>query len=72
MLAAFLAALGEAPASTDETDGLRVFLASGRILHVRPSGNAPELRLYVEAETTDIAGVLLARGLDEMRRTLSA
>jgi phosphomannomutase len=72
MLAAFLAALGEVPASTDETDGLRVLLASGRILHVRPSGNAPELRLYVEAETTDIAGALLAAGLDELSTTLSA
>lgn len=71
MLEAFLAAVGEAPAGTDETDGLRVVLASDRIIHVRPSGNAPELRLYVEAETTQIAAALLRRGLDELSRTLA-
>ncbi|MCL1049557.1 phosphomannomutase [Shewanella abyssi] len=37
--------------SVDETDGLRMILADGRIVHLRPSGNAPELRCYAEAET---------------------
>ncbi|WP_296509197.1 phosphomannomutase [Rhodoferax sp.] len=33
----------------DETDGLRVQFASGDIVHLRPSGNAPELRCYAES-----------------------
>jgi len=37
--------------STDVTDGLRVTFASGEILHLRPSGNAPEFRCYAEAAT---------------------
>ena len=34
----------------DDTDGLRITFASGEIVHLRPSGNAPELRCYTEAE----------------------
>ena len=33
----------------DETDGLRMTLNNGDIIHLRPSGNAPELRCYVES-----------------------
>ncbi|MCZ4336713.1 phosphomannomutase [Shewanella colwelliana] len=32
----------------DETDGVRFFLHDGSIVHIRASGNAPELRCYVE------------------------
>ncbi|WP_425453675.1 hypothetical protein [Marinomonas pollencensis] len=32
----------------DETDGLRMILNTGDIVHLRPSGNAPELRCYME------------------------
>ena len=39
--------------SIDETDGLRMTLADGDIVHLRPSGNAPELRCYVESDTYD-------------------
>lgn len=35
----------------DETDGLRVTFANGEIVHLRPSGNAPELRCYVESDS---------------------
>ena len=35
----------------DDTDGLRAHLANGDIIHLRPSGNAPELRCYAEAST---------------------
>lgn len=34
--------------SIDETDGLRVTLNNGDIIHLRASGNAPELRCYIE------------------------
>ena len=39
------------PISTDLTDGLRITFASQEIVHLRPSGNAPEFRCYTEAET---------------------
>ncbi|MBB1269297.1 phosphomannomutase [Shewanella sp. SR44-3] len=37
--------------NVNATDGLRLTLASGLIIHLRPSGNAPEFRCYVEAES---------------------
>ncbi len=45
--------------SLDETDGLRVSLNSGNIMHFRPSGNAPEFRCYVEASTQEGADTFL-------------
>jgi phosphomannomutase len=42
--------LGEVGA-IDTTDGLRITFASGEIAHLRPSGNAPELRAYTEADS---------------------
>tara|TARA_R110001583_G_scaffold179067_1_gene335559 strand:+ start:5406 stop:6878 length:1473 start_codon:yes stop_codon:yes gene_type:complete len=39
--------------SIDETDGLRMTLSSGDIVHLRPSGNAPELRCYSESDTPE-------------------
>ncbi|MBC8002225.1 MAG: phosphomannomutase, partial [Opitutaceae bacterium] len=35
----------------DRTDGVRVTFANGEIVHLRPSGNAPEFRCYTEAAT---------------------
>lgn len=68
----FIAALGEGLATIDRTDGLRVTLQSGRVVHMRPSGNAPEFRLYAEAEAPEIAADLLARGLTLLRSHLAA
>ncbi|MDQ7090194.1 MAG: phosphomannomutase [Methylococcales bacterium] len=39
------------PISMDTTDGVRVTFEQGHIIHFRPSGNAPELRCYNEADT---------------------
>jgi phosphomannomutase len=44
-------------------DGPRITLASGDVVHYRPSGNAPELRCYVEGATAGRAADLLAWGL---------
>lgn len=33
----------------DETDGLRATFENDEVIHLRPSGNAPELRCYTEA-----------------------
>ena len=39
----------------DTTDGLRLTLTNNQIIHLRPSGNAPELRCYVEADNYALA-----------------
>ena len=51
------------PIAIDTTDGYRMSFASGAILHFRPSGNAPELRCYSEAETEARARDLNGRAL---------
>ncbi|MEM9032563.1 MAG: phosphomannomutase, partial [Pseudomonadota bacterium] len=45
---------------TDVTDGCRMHFGSGATVHLRPSGNAPELRVYVEADTQSDADDILA------------
>ena len=44
--------------SVDQTDGMRVTFESGDIVHLRPSGNAPELRCYAEAGSPERAKLL--------------
>jgi phosphomannomutase len=48
-------------ADLDVTDGLRIIFTSGEVAHLRPSGNAPELRAYTEADSPERAA--------EMNRT---
>jgi phosphomannomutase len=52
---AFGAIAGEAISEIDQTDGVRMTFGNGRVIHLRGSGNAPELRCYSEAETPGIA-----------------
>lgn len=51
----------------DTTDGLRMLFADQSIIHLRPSGNAPELRCYAEADSQEkadhITRTVLARVL---------
>ena len=44
--------------SVDQTDGYRVSFDQQTIVHLRPSGNAPELRCYVEMNNQDKASEL--------------
>lgn len=44
-------------------DGLQFRTRSGDMVHFRASGNAPELRCYVEGSTPDVARDLLAWGM---------
>ncbi len=37
--------------NTNLTDGLRITFQNGEIIHLRPSGNAPEFRCYNEADS---------------------
>ncbi|MFZ2192866.1 MAG: phosphomannomutase [Candidatus Moraniibacteriota bacterium] len=52
----------------DFTDGARMFLANGEIIHVRPSGNSPELRVYYEAESFGGAKEMAERALGELEK----
>jgi len=64
----FLAPFGSV-ADVDETDGLRARMASGEIIHLRPSGNAPEFRCYAEAASHDRATEIVAIALERARDT---
>lgn len=44
----------------DETDGFRMTFDSEEVIHLRPSGNAPELRCYVETKTRERSIELLS------------
>ncbi|WP_409422872.1 phosphomannomutase [Pseudaeromonas sp. ZJS20] len=50
----------------DTTDGLRLTLQEGGIVHLRPSGNAPELRCYAEADSLAQAQALVRQALDNL------
>ena len=51
----------------DQTDGLRLQFDNGDIVHFRPSGNAPELRCYSEADSLDRARYLCDESLTRVR-----
>ncbi|MCJ8151410.1 phosphomannomutase [Shinella sedimenti] len=65
-LSTFLATLGDVE-SVSDIDGLRVTFADQSIVHLRPSGNAPEMRCYVEAKDDSSASALLDKGLSLVR-----
>lgn len=50
--------------SVDVTDGFRMRFTNDRIIHLRRSGNAPELRCYAEAEESRMAQEIADRALD--------
>ncbi len=58
-------------AGQDTRDGLRLTAGNGEVVHFRPSGNAPELRVYVEAVTQARAQDLLEWGLAEAQKRVS-
>lgn len=47
----------------DFTDGARMTFADGSIIHLRPSGNAPEFRCYSEAASPELAREMNAAAL---------
>lgn len=51
----------------DRTDGLRIHFTSGAIIHLRPSGNAPELRCYTESDSVRSAATLNEWALARVR-----
>jgi phosphomannomutase len=51
---------------------LRITFDSGQIVHIRPSGNAPELRCYTEADTLDAAVAANTRAMAFIRTAVDA
>jgi len=58
--------LDETVSGVDTTDGLRVTCQSGNIVHLRPSGNAPELRCYAESDSVIAAQALVKQALQQL------
>ena len=58
-------------ASLSEIDGLQFRTTSGDMVHFRASGNAPELRCYVEGSSPEVARELLAWGLGVAAREVA-
>ncbi|MBN2816747.1 MAG: phosphomannomutase [Campylobacterales bacterium] len=55
----------------NEIDGLRLTLNNGVVVHLRPSGNAPELRCYVEADSEQDANTLVKQVLSKIQNNLN-
>lgn len=60
-------ALAGTATAFDTTDGLRTTFDGGDIIHLRPSGNAPELRCYTESDTSERAASLNEQALALIR-----
>lgn len=56
-------------AEFDLRDGLRVTFENGDIVHLRASGNAPELRCYAEASSAEAAKLLCDKCLLRIQQT---
>lgn len=51
-------------------DGVRAWFDSGDIVHLRPSGNAPQFRIYTVADTQERADEIVDRAIAEPQGTL--
>jgi phosphomannomutase len=49
----------------DYTDGVRIIFAGNEVAHIRPSGNADELRIYAVADSQARADAIVAEGIRE-------
>lgn len=63
----FFGALCGRMTGLDRTDGLRATFANAEVVHLRPSGNAPEFRCYTEAATEARALALNAAVMELLR-----
>lgn len=60
-----------APAAVDLTDGVRFALEGGGIVHFRASGNAPELRVYVETDFAESTESMLSDIVSRLAEAIS-
>jgi phosphomannomutase len=52
-------------ARLEYTDGVRIIFSNNDVAHIRPSGNADELRIYAAADTQSRADSIVAEGIRE-------
>ena len=52
-------------AGLNYTDGLRIFFGNDEVVHLRPSGNADEFRIYAVADTQERANTIAHLGIAE-------
>jgi phosphomannomutase len=60
------------PQTIDTTDGTRLTTEAGDVIHFRPSGNAPELRCYVETASKEKTGATLSLMMAMLQNHLNA
>jgi len=67
---AFVQSLGfsQGVKGVDSTDGLRITLSDDAVIHLRPSGNAPELRCYAESSSAPAAAMLVENTLAQLKK----
>jgi len=58
--------------SLNLTDGVRLICDDGDIIHLRPSGNAPELRCYAESNSVTKTESLVATALQGLTKLLNS
>jgi phosphomannomutase len=51
-------------------DGARIIFTNGEVVHIRPSGNAPELRVYTEASSAIRAEELCEKSLEIVKKEI--
>jgi phosphomannomutase len=56
--------------SLDFTDGARMIFSTGDVVHLRPSGNAPEFRCYTEASTQGTADENNRKALEIVKKVI--
>lgn len=54
----------------NQIDGLRITLDNDNIIHLRPSGNAPELRCYVETNSQELSDSLVKQVLSSIKKII--
>jgi phosphomannomutase len=64
-------AIAGAIVGVDLTDGIRMSTQEGKVLHLRRSGNAPELRCYSEADDAATAQQIAEAALAVVKTTLA-
>lgn len=52
------------------TDGVRITFGNGDVAHVRPSGNADELRIYAVANSQERADSITSHGVQDPKGLL--
>jgi phosphomannomutase len=54
--------------SIDRIDGVRILFENNEVVHLRPSGNAPEFRCYTEADSNNRAAALNGRAMEILKK----